>query len=184
MPQLTRKLLLDTVHTALAGQPWVNALWEDGSAAFARDDQWSDVDLQAGLEDSHVAETFAVVEAALGKVAKTELIFAVPEARVARTQPAFLPLRGCTAVADPRFLRHPAGQSSQAHRTELHGTARVLFDLTGLFRQPPKIDRTALETKLQARLAQLTVRFEMFQVRVTKEVWRQHSLDAAYFYQT
>jgi hypothetical protein len=60
----------------------------------------------------------------------------------------------------------------------------VLFDLTGLFRQPPKIDRTALETKLQARLAQLTVRFEMFQVRVTKEVWRQHPLDAAYFYQS
>ncbi|MCW5548138.1 MAG: hypothetical protein KIT44_04170 [Opitutaceae bacterium] len=184
MPQLTRMLLLDTVHTALAAQPWVNALWEGGSAAFARDDQWSDVDLQADVPDAQVVETFAVVEAALGKVAKTELVFVVPEPAWHGHSQRFYRFADAPPWLILDFCVIRQGNPNKLIEPELHGTARVLFDRTGLFRQPPKIDRMALETKLQARLAQLTVRFELFQVLVIKEVWRQHPLDAAYFYQS
>ncbi len=184
MPPLTRTLLLDTVHAALAAQPWVNALWEGGSSAFARDDQWSDVDLQADVEDPHVAETFAVVEAALGRIAKTELVFVVPEPAWHGHSQRFYRFADAPPWLILDFCVIRQGNPHKLIEPELHGAARVRFDRTGLFRQPPKIDRAGLETKLQAKLAQLTVRFEMFQVLVTKEVWRNHPLDAAYFYQS
>lgn len=183
MPPLTRQSLLQTVHSALAAQPWVNALWEGGSAAFARNDEWSDVDLQVEVEDAHVAEAFSVVEAALAQVAQADLVFVVPEPawhghsqrfyRFADTPP-WLMLDLCVMRrSNPNKLIEP----------EIHGAARVLFDRKGLFANPPKVDRAALETKLQAKLAQLIVRFDLFQPLVTKEVWREHPLDAAHFYQ-
>lgn len=181
---LDRALLLNTVRSALACLPWVDALWEGGSAAFDRDDQWSDLDLQAAVDDAQVAPTFAAVEAALHDVATINLTYVVPEPawhghsqrfyRFAEAPPWLL-LDFCVMRrSNPNKLIEP----------ELHGTARVLIDRTGLFRDPPKIDRAGLETKLQAKLAQLAVRFEMFQTLVTKEVWRDHPLDAAYFYQS
>ena len=183
MSSFTRESLLKTVYSALATQPWVNALWEGGSTAFSRDDEWSDVDLQVDVEDAHVAEAFSVVEAALAKIAPTELVFVMPEPawhghsqrfyRFANTPP-WVMLDFCVMRrSNPNKLIEP----------EIHGDARVLIDRIGLFSNLPKVDRAGLETKLQAKLAQLIVRFDLFQTLVTKEVWRQHPLDAAHFYQ-
>jgi len=184
MHPLDRALLLHTVRSALESQPWVNALWEGGSAAFGRDDQWSDVDLQADVPDAQVAETFAVVEASLGKVAETELVFVVPEPAWHGHSQRFYRFADAPPWLILDFCVIRQGNPYKLIEPELHGAARVLFDRTGLFFHPPKLDRVALETKLQAKLAQLIVRFEMFQTLVTKEVWRNHPLDAAYFYQS
>lgn len=183
MPALDRTRLLDTVHTAVAALPWAHALWEGGSAAFDRADEWSDVDLQVDVDDDKVAETFAAVEAALAKVATVDLVFVVPEPawhgqsqrfyRFADTPP-WLMLDFCV-------IRH--GNPNKFIEPELHGRARVLFDRTGVLSQPPKVDRAAMETKVQARLAQLIVRFEMFQPLVPKDIWRQRPVDAWHFYQ-
>ena len=74
------------------------------------------------------------------------------------------------------------GAPHKFNEPEVHGACPVLFDRSGLFRNPLRTDRAALEPKLRARLEALRVRFEMFQVLVEKEVWRAQPLDALHFY--
>ena len=183
MPPLDHARLRDTVHAALAALPWAHALWEGGSTAFGRADEWSDVDLQVDVDDAKVAETFAAVEAALAEIATVDLVYVVPEpAWHGHSQrfyrfadaPSWLMLDLCVIrQSNPGKFIEP----------ELHGNARVLFDRTGLFGQPPRVDRAAMEQAVRAKLAALTVRFELFQPLVTKEIWREHPIDAWHFYQ-
>ena len=183
MPSLDHARLRDTVHTALAALPWTHALWEGGSAAFGRADEWSDVDLQVDVDDDRVAETFTAVEDALAKVATVDLVYVVPEPAWHGHSQRFYRFAGTPPwlMLDLCVIRH--SNPGKFIEPELHGDARVLFDRTGLFRNPPRVDRMALEQTVRAKLASLTVRFELFQPLVTKEVWRNHPIDAWHFYQ-
>lgn len=183
MPPLDHARLRDTVHNALAALPWTHALWEGGSAAFGRADQWSDVDLQVDVDDDKVAETFDAVEAALATVATVDLVFVVPEPAWHGHSQRFYRFADAPPwlMLDLCVIRHR--NPGKFIEPELHGHARVLFDRAGLFHRPPPVDRNAMEQQARAKLAAVTVRFELFQPFVTKEVWREHPLDAWHFYQ-
>ena len=73
MHSVTRAELVATLHRALAQGDAVDAAWEGGSAAFASDDELSDVDAVAVVADDAVAATFARVEAALDRLSPVTL---------------------------------------------------------------------------------------------------------------
>lgn len=62
---MKRDDILSALVQAAVDLPWAVALWEGGSASFGRDDEWSDIDLGLAVVPGHVAEGFAVMEAAL-----------------------------------------------------------------------------------------------------------------------
>src|SRR5512140_622966 len=60
--KLTRETILGALRRALEPQPHVHAMWEGGSEAFSRTDQWSDIDLQVDADDEKVGETLTTIE--------------------------------------------------------------------------------------------------------------------------
>jgi hypothetical protein len=183
LPPLTRSALIATVRAALEPQPWAHCLWEGGSTAFARNDQWSDVDLQCEVDDDRVADTFAAVEAALAAVAETSLCFKVPEPAWHGHSQRFYRF----ANAEPWLMLDlcvmKRGAAHKFNEPDIHGANPVLFDRSGLFAQHVvRTDRAALEARLRDRLEMLRARFAMFQILVEKETWRGQAIDALHFY--
>ena len=95
---MSRTEILDALRGAAEPLPWFHALWEGGSAAFGREDGWSDVDVGAAVDDGRVEDGFAAIESALaglGPVASRWELFPVGHAK----HMAALPL-GVTATLD------------------------------------------------------------------------------------
>lgn len=150
------------------------ALWEGGSAAFERADEWSDVDLSLVVSGDPAA-AFAAIERALPPV---ELEYRVPEPAWHGHSQRFYRFRG----APPWLLLDLAVMrgGDLLAQPEVHGRARVLFDRDGVLAAQapvPPIDAAA-------RMKALAVRFEMFQILVQKELWRGQTLDALNFYRS
>jgi hypothetical protein len=183
LPPLTRPALIAAVRAALEPQPYAHCLWEGGSTAFARNDQWSDVDLQCEVDDDRVADTFAAVEAALARVAETSLCFKVPEPAWHGHSQRFYRFANAEPWLMLDFCVMKRGAAHKFNEPAIHGANPVLFDRSGLFGQHVvRTDRAALESRLRDRLEMLRVRFAMFQVLVEKECWRAQPIDALHFY--
>jgi len=181
---LTRTSLIAAVRAALEPLPFAHCLWEGGSASFARNDQWSDVDLQCEVDDDKVVETFTVVETALARVAEVSLVFVVPEPAWHGHSQRFYRFANAEPWLMLDFCVMKRGAPHKFNEPAVHGAAGVLFDRSGLFGQHVlRTDREALEARLRARIAALRVRFAMFQVLVEKESWRGNPIDALHFYQ-
>jgi len=74
-----RTRILETILTALEPADFVLALWQGGSAAHGYTDEWSDLDLEAMVEDNRVQETFDILENALETIAPIRFKYRVPE---------------------------------------------------------------------------------------------------------
>lgn len=184
MKRLTRPALIAAVRGAVEPLPFVHCLWEGGSAAFARADQWSDVDLQCEVDDDRVGAVFDAIEAALANVAKTALVYRVPEPAWHGHSQRFYRFANADAwlMLDLCVMKRSAAY--KFNEPAIHGAGGVLFDRSGLFGiNVVRTDRAALEEKLRARIGSLRTRFAMFQVLVEKETWRSQPIDALHFYQ-
>lgn len=179
---LTRQHLIDLVQRTLQPLPFVHALWEGGSAAFGRADQFSDADLQACVDDDKVAETFAAVEAELEKVLGIETRFIVPEPAWHGHAQRFYRFVG----REPWIMLDLCVQKRSNERrfleTEIHGKAPFLFDKIELAASTKPLDIEAHEKKLRARIEMLRTRMHLFAHMVEKECRRQRPLDAIHFY--
>lgn len=171
---LTRDSLIALVHRAVEPLPFARALWEGGSAAFDRADDFSDVDLSLLIHGSP-RDAFAAIEHSLPE---RDLEYHVPEPAWHGHSQRFYRFRG----APPYLLLDLAimqGGDLLA-QPEIHGHPRVLFDRDNvLAHQPPPPP-----PNIAARTAALSTRFEMFQILVQKELWRSQPLDALHFYRT
>lgn len=171
---LTREGLIALVRRAVEPLPLARALWEGGSAAFDRADQWSDVDLSL-LIDGSTDAAFAAIEQALPE---RDLEYRVPEPAWHGHSQRFYRFLG----APPWLLLDLAVMKGGdlLAEPEVHGRARVLFDRDNILaHQPPPPP-----PDLPGRAAALSTRFEMFQILVQKELWRNQPLDALHFYRT
>ena len=75
---IDRATLQRTIQDALEPLDDVTALFEGGSTAFGRDDDWSDIDLTADVTPGQEEAAFAAVEAALESLAPIELRWVLP----------------------------------------------------------------------------------------------------------
>lgn len=180
---LSREEVLSSLVEIFESLPEVLALWEAGSAAFGRVDEWSDIDLMAVVEDESVPQVFTAAETVLEQLSPISLVYEVPQPSWHGHHQKFYRLAdaGEYMLIDLAVMKLSSG--NRFLEEELHGQAQVLFDRQGIV-QPPELDWQDLRGKLEARLEQLPVTFEMFQSLVTKEIYRQHPIDAQAFYQS
>lgn len=181
-PKLTRQQIIQSLQQALEAKPYVYAMWEAGSAAFGRIDDWSDIDLHVDVADEHVSEVFQTVESVLAELSPIELKYEVPQPTWHGLAQTLYRLQeaGEFAMVDLAVVKH-----SNPHKfleSELHGQARVLFDRAEVIQVPP-LDWEALESTLRTRLDTLRITFDLFQRLVIKEIYRQNPMDAFAFYQ-
>ena len=181
---LTREHIRDLVQRTLEPLPFVHALWEGGSACFDRTDAWSDVDLQACVDDERVSDAFAAVEAACEKACGIDAVFAVPEPAWHGHAQRFYRFRGQPPWLLLDLCMQKRGGGHRFLETEIHGKRIFLFDRMGLEAAQLPPDRDAREKKLRARLTYLQSRAGMFAHLVEKEMRRRRAIDALVFYQS
>ncbi len=182
-PTLTRQTVLDTLLMTLEGLPYVTAVWQGGSAAFNRADEYSDIDLHVIAHDERVEDVYEVAEAALKTLSPIRHKYRVPE-------PAWHGMSQCLMTLEnaSRFLMVDlvvAKRNSPGPRywePEVHGQAVVHLNRENAF-NPQPLDAAAHLEKLKARVADMAGRFAILQPIVEKELLRQQPLDALKFYQ-
>lgn len=179
--KLTRDQVLQALVEKLRSLTEMIALWEGGSAAFDRVDEWSDIDLMAVVEDEFVSQVFTAAEEVLSRLSPISLIYEVPQPSWHGHHQKFYRLAeaGEFLLVDLAVMK--ASSTNRFLETELHGEARVIFDRQGIV-EPPPLDWAELHTKLETRLEQLPLTFELFQSLVKKEIYRNHPIDALVFY--
>jgi hypothetical protein len=168
------------LRAALERDDAVDAAWEGGSAAFDRDDAWSDVDAVAVVDGDAIEATFGRVERALDVLSPIVRRYHVPA--TAGYVQRFYRLRdaGEFLVVDLALIRR--GDAVPFFEVELHGRARIWFDRRGIALER-RLDRDADLAAARARVPVLADGFEMLQHVVTKERLRGHAIDALVFYQ-
>jgi hypothetical protein len=178
---LTRQEIITALIQGLEPLEFVNAMWEGGSAAFNRLDQWSDIDLQFDVADDKVEETFQAVQQVLEGLSPIDLLYRTPALPWPGIFQIFYRLSrgGPYLLIDTAVIQHSA--PDKLLEKPLHGEAIFYFDKIGLAHQP-EFDWAALNDRLVKRVASLRTTFDLYQCMVTKEVYRQHPLDALMFY--
>ncbi len=58
-----RESILETITATLRPLEFVLALWQGGSAAHDYTDEWSDIDIEAIVQDDHVEKTLTLWKA-------------------------------------------------------------------------------------------------------------------------
>jgi hypothetical protein len=178
---IDRDAIIDAVRAVLEPRDDVDALWEAGSAAWGRVDEWSDVDLLAVVADDAVAGVIGAIDAALAELSPIETRFELPQPTWHGHDQVFYRLRDTTEflVVDLAVMRRSApGLFNEGER---HGAGRVLFDRTGVA-DPIPLDRAEHDEGLQRKLAQIRQTFPLFQFLVKKEMNRGNALGAIAFY--
>jgi hypothetical protein len=180
-PTLTREEILAALQAALEPRPDVYAMWQGGSAAFGRVDEWSDIDLQVDVADEHAEEILPLVERTLAALSPIDLKFELPQPAWHGHLQTFYRLgrAGRYLLVDFVVIKHSS--PLKFLEEEIHGQAVVLFDKAGVISAPP-LDRGALREKLRGRLEYLRTIFDLFQILTLKELNRGNALDALVFY--
>lgn len=71
---VTQEHVIDALHARFKDDPLVFALWLEGSDAFDRVDEYSDVDVVMDVEDGHEEATLSHVEDALRTLGDLDLV--------------------------------------------------------------------------------------------------------------
>lgn len=177
-----RKVLLKALQQELEPLDYVLALWEMGSTAMGRADQWSDLDLLVLVRDGYVAETQQQIEQALLRVQPLGLRFELPSPTWHGHWQAFYRLQRTSPYLLIDLIIIEESHPNRFLEPELHGRPRVYFDKQGLIR-PVVTPAAEFAAKLRQRLPLLEVPAELFHPFVDKELIRGREIDALHFYQ-
>lgn len=179
--RVTRERLLSVLRERLEPLPHVHAMWEAGAIAFGRVDEWSDVDLQIVVDDDRVEDAFAAVESALEELSPIDATFRFPEPVWHGHSQAFYRLRDASPYLLLDLVVMKLGDENRFLQFEIHGRPFVHFDKSGVV-VPEAFDAAAMSEKIRDRIAGHRARFEMFQAMVTKEIERDHPVEAVAYY--
>ena len=148
---LTRQEIITALVQALEPKEFINAMWEGGSAAFNRLDEWSDIDLQFDVADDKVEETFQAVQAVLEQLSPIDLLYRTPALPWPGIFQIFYRLSkaGPYLLIDTAVIQHSA--QDKLLEEPLHGKAIFYFDKIGLAQQPA-FDWAALQERLDKSL--------------------------------
>lgn len=182
---LQRNNLLPPLIEVLQAQDNVLAVWEGGSAAFNRIDEWSDIDLQAVVRDDAVDSVFASIEQTLMSLSPIELVYTIPQPSWHGHAQKFYRLRDTSPflLIDIAIIKE-SSTASKFLEPEIHGNAKVYFDRADVIGSSAPLDRQAFGRLLWKRVNDMRITFPLFQAMVTKEIYRGYSIDALSFYQS
>lgn len=178
---VTEQQVLNALTETLQPLPYVNALWLGGSAAWKRNDDYSDIDLMIDAEDAHVDEVMRIVADVLESRFGIETRYDVqPQPWPGLTQ-AFFKLKNTSRflLIDCCILKYSA--SDKLLETAIHGEPVVMFDKKNVV-MPVVLNEAFHLQKLQAKLPLMKTKFDLFQVFIEKELLRESYLDAYAYY--
>src|SRR5688500_18417596 len=178
---MTRLELRAALHDELVKHDNVLAMWEAGSHAFARADQYSDLDIGLLVREGTLEQAWAAVDRALERVGGFHLRWQLPGHIFKGMTQRVYQLRATAPwlaldigifqkSAEDLYLDEPR-----------HGRAEVLFDRTGRVKPPPWDPAKHRQTMREA-LQQDVMRWRSHATFFRKELARGRHVDAFGFY--
>lgn len=178
-----RQRILETIIASLEPKDFVLALWQGGSAAHKSTDEWSDIDIQAIVEDECVQETFDILEESLETISEIRFKWRVPEPTWHGHSQCFYQLEEANPFLFIDFAVLKQSYPNHFLELERHGKLVIEFDKANLIVQP-YLNRSEHCLKMQERLATLRNTFAFFQIIVKKEINRGYLVSAISNYHT
>lgn len=176
-----RDAILETLRAALEPLPFVLSLFEGGSTAFGRADEWSDIDLCADIEDGHEDDVFDAVEAALTELSPIEHRWIIPLPAWHGMAQRFYRLRDAPEHLVIDLSLRPRSRAGHFGEVERHGVPMVYFD-KGAFAVPAALDLSSWQARVKERVEALWTRFHFTAGLAGKELARGRIPDAYAFY--
>lgn len=179
---IDRQRLIETMRAAVEPLDYVNAMWLAGSTAFARDDQYSDIDAVFDVADGRHVEAFAAIEDALATLAPIDEVLHIPEpAWHGHSQRIYRLVGSPEHLMVDLVIMQRGSTGPRFNEAAIHGRPVVLFDKLGVV-TTVNVDPDAHRDAIRGRLATIRTRFFLLRHLAAKEVARQNSLDALWRY--
>jgi predicted nucleotidyltransferase len=180
--ELIRENILETIADVLQPLDYVYAMWQCGSAAFKRVDQWSDIDLIVDVEDDKVRDIFAIVDKAIQTLAPIENSIESPQSLSPGAYQKVYKLEGTSKFMVIEICAVKHSSSEKFLQREIHGEIFVHFDKKDVTNVKP-MDKEQFHKTLKVRLENIEKLFNMYQILVEKELNRKNDIEALAFYQ-
>lgn len=180
---MTRSEVLEAVRSSVEPLPWVHAMWEGGSAAFGREDRWSDVDIGLAVDDGRVEDGFAEVERALVALSPLVRRWTINPPGHAKPQRMYRFRDDGEPLVDLGVFPLSTKPEDRFMERRRHGAPRVAFDRSG-FTDDTVPNVAAWRERLRARLADLDSRVAFLGAYSVKSARRGDFAEAVFFYQS
>lgn len=182
MVQLTCADIIHAMRAAFEPLDYVHAMWEAGSAAFNRADEYSDLDLQIVVDDDCIPDAVALATQTLESLSPITLRYDMPQPTWHTHWQTFYHLRDTTEYLMIDLVVMKLSAPDKFLQPEIHGNALVLFDKSGVVRAEP-LDPAAEQDRLRKRVEALRLTFDLFFPFPEKELRRGNTIEAITFYQ-
>lgn len=176
-----REKILKKIQDTVEPLEFVNAMWQCGSAAFKRVDEWSDIDVAIDVSDDKTEEIFTYLDKALSSIADIEYEYGCPQPMSPGAYQKVYKLKGVSEFlcAEICAVRHSA--TNKFLTREIHNDVLVNFDKCNVTEVEP-MDMKSHEEMLKTRVDKLDNLFHIYQFLVKKELNRGNHIEAAAFF--
>lgn len=178
---LHRRRLSDYLHAVLEPDPRVLALWLGGSAAWGATDEYSDLDMQAVVDDGSVEDVLTLAEDALAEIVSVSVRWRVPEPAWHGYSQCFYQFEGLPEWDYLDLCLLESSKLGRLNEVEHHGNPVVLFD-KGSWCKVSRLDQEHNLAEIQKRLVELQARHELFGHFCVKELRRNDPLAAGLWF--
>jgi len=179
---LGREEILRSIVKVLKPLDCVYAMWECGSSAFKRVDQWSDIDVVVDVEDDKVMEIFKFTDKALHALSPIEHSFECPQSMSPGGYQKVYKLQNTSEFLVIEICAVKHSSNTKFLQKEIHGDVCVHFDKQNVTDIKP-IDKENFAQKLKSRIEQIESVFNIYQFLVKKELNRKNYIEGIAFYQ-
>ena len=159
-------------------EPWALVLivWDGGSAAFDRLDEFSDMDLYIMVKKGTTAMVLEQVETSLESLSPIQIKYMPTSLPWPGVSQVFYKLEGAPGYLLLDLALIEEGSPEQFLELEIHGKAKIYLTRENI--RLPHADRLELIRLLEAMVENLRIRFMLFSPFLEREIRRGNLIDA------
>lgn len=176
-----RNKILQRFQAELSKNDDILAFYEAGSAAFGRNDEFSDLDLGIVVKDDFVFPAAALIESIMQSISPIDKYFIMPQPTWHGFWQGFYHLQDTSPYLLLDICLIKESQPSYFTEIEMHGTPIIYFDKTGKVGKE-HVNIKEIETAISKRVERARFITTMLANFVDKEVARNRPVDAIDLY--
>ena len=178
---IKREEIINRLIKELEPVGYINAMWEGGSEAFDRTDEWSDIDLGVDVNDENVEDAFVKIEEVLNKISPVKIKYRLPDPTWHGNPQSFYLLEDTSPFRLIDLSVIPRSNDSKFTEKEIHGGLKFYLDKNGT-ETKAKFDSNDIDKGIERRRRYIETTFEMFKILPLKEINRKNYIEAFAFY--
>lgn len=178
---IKKEEIIKRLTEKLEPMEYINAMWEGGSEAFGRTDEWSDIDLGVDVKDKKVEEAFVKIEEVLNGISPIKIKYRLPDPTWHGNPQSFYLLEDTSPFLMIDLSVIKERNESKFTEKEIHGGLVFYFDKNGT-EGAAKFDSEDIDAGIEKRQNYLKTTFEMFKILPLKEINRKNYIEAFAFY--